>query len=184
MNKKLAVTFGRFNFISKGHVNFIETVLKKWDELYLIILVPDDISMSMFYKNPATQNFLDKCKSKIHSKPLLSINYRVNAFSEVIKNNPKLQGKVHLSVSCRPDANVALFNASYPEKFFDLVFPNDDTTQLDKSKICEFEKVFFRKVYGVNPDFILHNSQIEKYHTYEQNLDAVAYQYYKDENIL
>ena len=60
MNKKLAVTFGRFNFISKGHVNFIETVLKKWDELYLIILVPDDISMSMFYKNPATQNFLDK----------------------------------------------------------------------------------------------------------------------------
>ncbi|WP_158593350.1 hypothetical protein [Lactobacillus sp. ESL0245] len=113
---KLAVTYGSFNFVSIGHVNLLETILKEWSQVFVLILPNNNICNHIVYPDKDTNDFLSMCNDSIQKKKLLPIVDRVNALSLVIKNNPKLIGKVHIAVFCRPDANISFFDACYLKK--------------------------------------------------------------------
>ena len=151
---KLAVTYGRFNYLSKGHINFIETILRSWDEVYLVLLVNDPNIYTKINYDEDTNNFIEMCNSNVNKKEILPITHRLNAFSKAIRKNENLVGKVHLSVFCRPEVNVEHFNACYPDKYFDMVFPKDHTTEWDRKKSEKFRDVFFREIFTELTSFI------------------------------
>ncbi|RMC49657.1 hypothetical protein F5ESL0228_02740 [Lactobacillus sp. ESL0228] len=125
----MVVIYGSFNFVSTGHVNFLETIFKEWSQVFVLILPNNNICNPIVYPDKDTNDFLSMCNDSIQKKKLLPIVDRVNALSLVIKNNPKLIGKVHIAVFCRPDDNISFFDVCYPKENFDIVFLLDDSTK-------------------------------------------------------
>ncbi|RMC41525.1 hypothetical protein F5ESL0233_04145 [Lactobacillus sp. ESL0233] len=142
------------------------------------MLPNNNICNPIVYPDKDTNDFLSMCNDSIQKKKLLPIVDRVNALSLVIKNNPKLIGKVHIAVFCRPDANISFFDACYPKENFDIVFPLDNSTKWDSLKYKKFKNVFLREIYTVKPDFFTHNSDIIKTGRFKELLDPSAYEYY------
>jgi nicotinic acid mononucleotide adenylyltransferase len=69
----LAVTYGGFNFVSIGHVNFLETILKEWSQVFVLILPNNNICNPIVYPDKDTNDFLSICNDSIQKKKLLPI---------------------------------------------------------------------------------------------------------------
>lgn len=176
---KLAVTYGRFNYLSKGHIHFFEKIVEVWKELYIVVLINNNkIIDKIMYDETNLNDFIVMCNANVNKKKLLAIHHRLNCLSRAIQNNSKLIGKVHISAFCRPEVNVKKFNLCYPPDAFDLVFPLDDSNEWDKIKPEMFSGVFFRPVRTVELDFLTHNSDIVANNAYKELLEESAYNYY------
>lgn len=182
---KYAVTFGRFNSISKGHEAFFDAILEKWD--YLTIIVLDDIrEIDNVIPQRKNTEFYNLCDSNWNVK-MLPLEIRLNAMN-IFKFSYEHSKKINVVSFPRVEYFPSLFNSQYPSNIYDLVFSNDQTTKFDIIKIKQFQQILDREIALVNPNKIIHNKDIKN--KIKEKGDLLLYfnkevvNYYEKEEVL
>ena len=180
INSKTAVTFGRFNYFSKGHIYFFEEILKKWEKLVIVCLenstsderlyTSDDLLLNVFYK---------ECDANFE-KTLLPITTRLEAINIFAKKYPN---RVTVTQGGRPENSPNDFNRCFPVSQFDLVFSKDYSKYFDLLRFEAFEKILERKVIAIHPSKYIHNTEIARLSDKKDMFWPEVWNYYKKKGI-
>lgn len=157
-----AVTFGRYNILTFGHLSTFISILDDWDNLKILIL---DNSLEKRDKEVSIfREFYDLCElNHIKKRNVFTVEERVDMMQAVL-HEYHLTNKISIEVAPRPEYNYSSFNKNYPMEEYDLVFPSveNEEVRFDIIRNEAFEKILSRKVFTVNPEITLHLSSVVK----------------------
>ncbi|MFA9414789.1 hypothetical protein ACERC8_09475 [Streptococcus sp. E29BA] len=181
IDKKCAITFGRFNYFSKGHAYFFEEILTKWDNLVIMCLENSDIRRQIIPTNDLLLNSFYKECDKNFTKKLLPVAIRMEALNYFAKKYPN---RITIISGERPENFPSRFNMDFPANKFDLVFSKDYSNYFDLLRCEAFEKILDREVTVVHPRRYIHNSEIALLSNKEEKFWPEVWDYYQKEGIL
>lgn len=183
--RKNAVTFGRYNVFSLGHLSTIKEILKSWEHLHILVIdseLPKNNELI-----PTLCEFYALCdKNHTKNKNVFNTSERL----EFIKRACVEAGiidRITIGITCRPEYNYDYFNFQYPKSKFDLVFPEcSEDSKFDKLRNVAFEKILNRKVFDVKAPVVMHLSDIVEKLNNNSNIKSFflssVVQYLKDIN--
>lgn len=157
----IAITFGRYNIVTNAHMNTIETILKQWSKVVVGIVLPQ--INEDFDINPKWQRFYQEGDKKNSGTPEFSISERISMWNLSLEEK-KLNSRVKVVPILRPEYYPEIFNATYPEREYQLVFPCDVAVEnsFDNIRNAAFENILNRKVQIIYPQLILHTTDIRR----------------------
>lgn len=174
-----AVTFGRFNYLSMGHISFLESILKKWSKVTVIILDTELSHTRMFYTDSQLKTFYNMCESHFQNT-LLPLDTRIKAFDNISMINT---ADVHVFAGLRPELHSNWFNMNFPATDYDLVFSKDPNNQFDKLRFECFKSILKRNVFEVKPSLYVHNTQILRSDDKESYFDPTVLRFYQEHKV-
>lgn len=178
LNNKIAVTFGRFNYFTLGHEFFVQLMLRQYEKLVIGIVVDSEKENNKDV-DLLDEKFFNLTKSK-HIN-LNSIDIRLKAIEESEVYN-QFANRISIYPIFKPEFFPNKFNFVFPKKKYDLIFPKTDD-EFDKFRNVYFEKKLDRHIFILNPDFVIHNSQIRQEKEKQQYFDIRVSEFYKLNNI-
>jgi len=110
---------------------------------------------------------------------MLSFSDRLEAMYVWKLNSPN-SNRIEVSQFPRVEYFPDIFNNVYKAEEYDIVCSKDDSNTFDKVKVKEFESILNRKVYTVEPMFILHNQTIIQGENNIENLECFFDKYVLD----
>ena len=159
-----AVTFGRYNLFTYGHISTIIEILKEYKRINIGLIINDeksriqiDKNLKEFYKL-ADKNYTDK-------KLLLPVALREKFIMEGLKEFDHRLGKYISVVRIkRPEYFVEEFNAKFPKEMYDIVFPDskNENNEFDILRNSYMSTILSRNIKFVNPKLTVHSSEIKE----------------------
>lgn len=164
MSPASAVTFGRYQAIAAGHVDTITTILRTRPRTVIGVLDLDaELPTPHLDEDDYLADFYRLCDANCaeHKNPL-TLTERVCVWRSVLSSTD-WGGRVELAVFPRPELAPDLFNSLYPERDFDLVFPESASPpRFEHQRHAAFGRILRRAVYSVHPDVEVHSSHIKR----------------------
>jgi nicotinamide mononucleotide adenylyltransferase len=158
-----AVTFGRFNPVTKGHLALLTAMVAGWEVVTVCVsdLAVDAPPGFDPRRAPMPEEFYSACDEKcsLERNPF-TVEERVAMWRETIRA-AGLSGAATAVAIRRPEHYPQEFNDRFPADRHDLAFGNS-TNEFDVAKTQHFQRLLNRAVLPVQPAFTLHATDIKR----------------------
>ena len=160
---KEAVTFGRYNVFSYGHISTLIEILKRYSKINIGLIIDGektnidiDNELCRIYEL-ADKNYIDKELYPVEIRKQMII-------AGIQQFDDRLMERVNIELIRRPEYFKKEFNKYFPIEKYDLVFPksDDEKNEFDILRNEYMGIILERKIYFVNPKLIIHNSDIKE----------------------
>ena len=158
---KEAVTFGRYNNFSYGHISTLIAILKDFKKIN-IGLIADD-KKSDIYIEEKFKRLYELADENYTKKKLLPVDIRKKMIIAGIKQfDSRLLEKINIKIIKRPEYFIHEFNNVFPLESYELVFPKakEEKNEFDLLRNDLMSELLERKISFVTPKLTVHNSQM------------------------